>query len=131
MRRLVKSLELGNGELYASISGNRVKLAKCKPKIEVYEDVTYIPLLGTKGYNVKTMHLSIVLCSDMEYSIRVVPELFKRIIGFDLKGDILRMDGIVECLQLYNLIPEEINIDGVWRFELPQDKEMIEKLLNI
>ena len=67
-KRLVKTLHFENGKLYAATQGRRILLAECQPKVEIYEHETDIPVLGRQSYTVKKRHISIVICSDMEYT---------------------------------------------------------------
>ena len=44
MKRLVKTLTGENGQLYTVQDGNRVLLANCIPRLEIYEEITPIPV---------------------------------------------------------------------------------------
>ena len=71
MRRLLNTLHLENGELYATISDNRILLANCEPLVEIYEDTYNIKSIGVQGYNVKIRHITLVLCDDMAFTRKV------------------------------------------------------------
>lgn len=117
MKTLIKTIHLENGELYGTIHGNRVKVAGCVPRIEVYEESTYISTIG-KGYKVKKKHYKIVLCSDLDFTRPIDEKYLTDVIRFELIADRQREDGIFERLKLDSLIPIEIDLDGEWEFEV-------------
>ena len=131
MRRLLKTLYLENGELYATIGGNRILFANCEPKVEIYEDIHNIKTIGINGYKVKTRKFTIVLCNEIEFSRNVDVELLNRITEFNLLADIQRKDGVFERLTFDNLIPDELDLNGEWSFEVSQYSDITRKLLNI
>lgn len=131
MRRLLKTLYLENGELYATIGDNRALLANCETKVEIYEDIHNIKSIGVKGYNAKTRHITLVLCNDMVFTREVNIDLLNKITEFNLLADIQRQDGIFERLTFDNLIPDELDLDGEWSFEVSPYSDITKKLLSI
>jgi hypothetical protein len=131
MRRLLKTIQLEDGKLYATIDGSRILLAECKPKIEVYEDRHKIRTIGSVGYSVKKLHITLVLCDNMEFSREVDLELLNRISAFDLSAELQRKDGVFEVLPFYNLLPDELDLDGEWSFEVPKNSDVMNKLLSM
>lgn len=131
MKRLLKTLHLENGELYATISNNRVLFANCKLKIEIYENVHNIRAVGINGYKVRKRNITIVLCNKMEFSRNVDIELFNKITRFELLADIQRKDGIFERLIFDDLIPNDLDLDGEWSFEVSQCSDIVNRLLDI
>ena len=45
MDRLLLTLPCENGELFYCLSGRRIALARCKPKIEIYEHTTRVRVI--------------------------------------------------------------------------------------
>lgn len=131
MQTLIKTLCAENGELYAVTDGRRIQLAKCRPRLEIYEHTVAVPLLGAKSYGVKSYHSAIALCPDPETTREVDADYLRSISRFELSADIQRSDGIFERIRFDNLIPEEINLCGTWRFEVNGSPDIINKLLSI
>lgn len=128
MKRLIKTLTGENGQLYMVQNGNRVLLADCIPKLEIYEEITPIPIKGKRGV-VKKRHISFVLCGEPELTREVDTGFFRTVKRFDLAADFQRTDGVFETLFFDALIPEEIDLDGDWTFWLQDDTERLKKLL--
>lgn len=128
-KRLVKRIPFENGNLYGIVDGKRLLLAECKPEAEIYESVTEIRTIGSRGYPVKRHLAGLVLCPT-PVAVEFTEELFQRISCFDLSADYLREDGIFESVCFNNLIPHEIDLDGDWEFEIP-DYSLLIKLVGI
>lgn len=130
MERLLLTLPCERGELYYITEGRRLLLARCTPKIEVYEHITSVPVLG-HSCGVKTYHAALVICTEPEQTRPVDADLLQRAEAFDLAADIQRKDGIFEAFQFYGLQPEEIQQGGPWIFNLQARQEFIRKLLAL
>lgn len=129
MKRLVKTLIGENGQLYTAQNGNRVLLANCIPQLEIYEEITPIPVKGRRGV-VKKRHISLVLCGELELMREVDANFFKKAVRFDLSADFQRVDGVFETLFFDALIPEEIDLDGDWTLEALDTPELLKKVLT-
>lgn len=129
-KRLVKTLHFENGKLYATTQGRRILLAECRPKVEIYEHETDIPVLGRQSYTVKKRHISIVICSDMEYTRDVDEKFLRTVSQFELSADIQRVDGVFENIIFDGLYPVEIDLDIDWIFET-ENQMLIRKLLEV
>lgn len=128
-KRLVKRIPFECGNLYGIVDGKRLLLAKCKPEAELYESVTEIHSIASQGYSVKKRMAGLVLCPT-PVAVEFTEELFQKISCFDLSADYLREDGILENICFYNLIPNEIDLDGDWVFEIP-DYSLLKRLAGI
>lgn len=129
-KRLVKTLHFENGKLYATTQGRRILLAECRPKVEIYEHETDIPVLGRQSYMVKKRHISIVICSDMEYTRDADENFLRTVSQFELSADIQRVDGVFENIIFDGLYPVEIDLDIDWIFET-ENQMLIRKLLEV
>ncbi len=127
-KRLIKTLYFENGKLYVTTQGRRILLAECLPKIEIYEHVTEIPVLGRQSYTVKKRHISIVICSDMEYTREADEKFLRTVSQFEVSADIQRADGVFENIIFDNLYPVEIDLDVDWTFET-ENQMLIRKVL--
>lgn len=127
-KRLVKTLPFESGELYGIVDGRRLLLATCKPKAELYECLTDVPVLGAQSYKIKSRAAGIVLCPSPHTN--VTAQLLSRVSRFELSGDVVRLDGVLENVRFDSLIPQEIDLDGDWKFEIP-DYSLLVKLAGI
>ena len=128
-KRLVKRVPFESGDLYGIVNGKRLLLAKCKPEAELYESVTEIRAIGSHGYPVKRRMAGLVLCPTPA-AVEFTEELFQKISCFDLSADYLREDGVLENVCFINIIPDEIDLDGDWVFEIP-DHSLLKRLAGI
>ena len=115
--------------MFCTSSGQRTRLAGCDVKLEVMENSQDIPLLG--GYKVKKYQVTVILCSNMEFTCPVDVDFLKTVTAYDLSTDVQRSDGIFENFALGNLIPTELEIGGEWSFELPFQPELAKRLLSL
>lgn len=130
MKRLLKTIQGENGELFALVDGNRVLLANCKSRFELFEERVDVPILGT-SCKVKSYKFVIVLCDELDYTREVSIDYLRKVRGFDLTTDIQRTDRVFEVVKLNNIIPTEIELDGQWSFEVTTNKELINKIFNL
>ena len=127
-KRLIKTLPFESGELFGIVDGRRLLLARCCPKAELYECVTDVPVLGAHGYKIKQRTAGIVLCPSPDTV--VTEELLRRVSRFELFADVLRSDGVIENIRFDSLIPDEIDIDGDWVFEI-NEYSLLKKLSEL
>ena len=127
MKRLVKTLIGENGQLYTAQNGNRILLANCIPQLEIYEEITPIPVKGMRGV-VKKRHISLVLCGELMREVDA--NFFKNSMSFDLSADFQRTDGVFDPRLFDALIPEEIDLDGDWTLEALDTPELLKKVLT-
>lgn len=130
IKRLIRTLRLEEGKLYGTVGDQRIALACCEPRVEIYEHRQDIPVVNRHSYGVKKIHAAIVLCPTPETTRIVDAEYLSRVSRFELSADIQRQDGIFEALRL-DLEPTEIDLDGDWTFELSGSSELIKRLLSI
>ena len=129
MLRLLKTIYCRQSELFCTSNGQRTCLAGCDVRLEVMENSRNIPMLG--GYKVKKYQVTVVLCSNMEFTRPVDVDFLKTVTAYDLSTDVQRSDGIFETFALGNLIPTELEIGGEWNFELPFQPELAKRLLSL
>lgn len=131
VKRLIKTLLFERGELYVCVNGRRLLLAYCDPKIEVYEHRQSITAIGMNGYQVKSYHVAITLCENMDFTRDAEIAFLETVTDFELVADIQRSDGIFEQMVFKRLTPEEINLGETWKFEVSGQLELIKKLLAL
>ena len=131
MERLIKTISCEKGELYNIVGDKRLLLARCEPKLEIYEHSQSIPILGKRSYDVKRLHAVLVLCGEPELTRAVDEEYLERITRFEFVADIQRSDGVFESMKFDNILPVEIWLDGDWTFEVACSSKLARRLLNI
>ncbi len=129
MQTLIKTVFAERGELYAIKNGNRILVSRCEPKLEFYEYSQKINVLGSRSYEVKTRKVVLVICLLPETTREINAEYLQSVSRFEVKTDIQRADGIFERLYLDNLMPNEIDLQGDWIFEVLGSIEPIKKYL--
>lgn len=130
-KRLVKTLLFEHGELYGIIDGRRILLARCEPRVELFEHSTDVPVLGEQGYQVKRCHIGIVLCPTPDTTRNIDEKFLQMVTRFELSADIQRTDGIFEKTFFDPLLPEEINIGGDWIFTVSDQSQLLRKLFAL
>lgn len=114
----VCSKTLNTGRLLAVAASSRFLLAKCTPSIEVHSHEKQMKLHGRNvEYTVKSCDASIILCADMEFTQKVDTELLGKISRFDLRISYIREDGDALEKVFGDIIPVEIDLNGVWKFD--------------
>ena len=131
MKRLLRTIPCERGKIYYSYQGNRYLLAECEPEIEIYEESTSVPVLGSRSYGVKRLHMALAICGERSYTLECGPDVFQPGKRFSLSADVLRQDGIYEVFHFEDMIPEDIALDGNWVFSLNEPPEVIRRLLMI
>lgn len=115
----VREKRLQSGELYAIVDGGRYKLANCKPTIEVYESEQKLKLKGkTTEYTVKSYRAALVICEELTLTRNVDIAHLEQISDFDIKLDLPRKDGTVLERVFQSIVPETINLNGSWVFDM-------------
>jgi hypothetical protein len=130
METLIKTLYGESGDLYTTVKGRRVMLARVVPEFKIYEHTTSVPVLGKVGYGVKTRRFTLVICPGEDTTRSVDAGFLRGVSRFDLTAEIQREDGIFERLTFDNLYPQEIELYGDWVFE-SEDAGMVKKLMEI
>ena len=83
------------------------------------------------GYQVKSYHVAITLCENMDFTRDAEIAFLETVTDFELVADIQRSDGIFEQMVFKRLTPEEINLGETWKFEVSGQLELIKKLLAL
>ncbi|GFI33094.1 hypothetical protein IMSAGC013_04501 [Lachnospiraceae bacterium] len=128
-KRMIKSIPLEQGELYGIISGRRILLAKCNPRVEIMEHSTNVPILGAQSYQIKKRHIAIVLCPSPDAAREIDEAFLQTVTRFELSADMQRTDGIFENLIFDALTPREIDLDGDWIFETEEQSNAFKRLM--
>lgn len=129
MIKIINKLALEEAELYATIDNNRIKLAGCNAKMELYEESQNIKVLGYQNCKVRKRRFTIVLCDDMEYTRDITMDILKKLRDYVLKFELQREDGVFECFYINNLVPKDIEMGGEWVFDVEDLPVEVEKLI--
>lgn len=95
------------------------------------EHSEHVPILNAGGYPVKQTYIVLALCEDMELTREVDGDFLRTVTSYDLSADIQRHDGIFERVLFANIMPQEINLDGEWIFDVSRRRELLKKLLSM
>lgn len=126
---LIKTIQLESGELYAEISGDRVLLARCEPKIEVYEQTMPVTAIVYKGKKYKRLRYSLILCGNSVYTREVDEEYFYNTKGLTLIAEKQRYDGIFERLTFDDLTINDIKSNMDLILDIKPNSEIMKKLV--
>ena len=114
-----------------TIDNNRVMLANCEAKMELYEESENIKVLNSQNCKVRKRKFTIILCDDMEYTRDITIDILRKIKDYSLKFDLQRDDGIFESFYIDRLVPKEIDIDGEWVFDVEDIPNEVKKMCTI
>lgn len=131
LKRLVKTLVCEKGELFGIINGRRILLAKCKPRLEIMENSQQVNSIGVQGYNVKKRYVTLVLCKEPQTTREVDVDFLRTVTRFEMSADVQRTDGIFENIVFDSILPDEIELDGNWKFQVIGQEDLAKKLLVI
>lgn len=131
MLKVINRLGLEEAELYATIDNNRVMLARCEAKLELYEESENIKVLNSQNCKVRKRKFTIILCDDMEYTRDITIDILRKIRDYGLKFDLQREDGIFESFYIDGLVPKDIDIEGEWIFDVADMPDEVKKMLTI
>lgn len=67
MNRIIKTIPAADGELFVISAGQRLPLAHFSGRVEITENTTLVPILGTVQRGTKTIYASFIVCGDLEY----------------------------------------------------------------
>lgn len=130
MKRICKTIRGRHGKLYIVVDGNRYQLARCRPEIELVEDVVEIPALGCGRFIKKRLVTMLLTFDHRMESVLDIEEAT----GFDFQGDFLRKDGALECIQFSHcLLASDLDLTdgGTCTFEVECSPAMMKKLLEM
>lgn len=120
IRKLVKTIMCDNGDLYGTVNGQRILLAKCRPKIEILE-LEFI----------KNHYKTCILCGIPEFTRKLDYDFLDMVTIFGLETDIQHTDGTFERMYIDDIAPLETDLDKEWVFIILLQLELINKLLLI
>ena len=127
MTTLIKTLPCENTRLFYVTDGRRIKLSDCEAEIQIYEELTDIPVLGANA-KMKKYHTSLVICSEHKYTRQIDEKFLSSVDCFDLCTDIQREDGIFERINFSRPELCEITAKDEWHFDVTGQEDRLMKL---
>lgn len=127
MNRIVKTIPVKNGKLFAVMDTRRALLYECKAEIEIVEHSEHIPVLGKGRLITKREAVLLVTfehCPKFEVDERTIS-------GFSFCGDSLTANGSIIKLEFDNmqlLDNLDLTSNGSCNFELRCSMAMLDKL---
>ncbi len=131
VERLIKTITCEKGNLYSVAGGRRILLAACRPRIEITERSVNIKSVGVHGFNVKKNYITLIFCGTPELKRELDMDFWNNVPGFSIEADIQRTDGVFERMYFDAVVPQEIDLDGDWVFEITGQPGIARKLLAL
>lgn len=130
MKRLIKTIDGQDCEIYAISHHDRIPVGKAVPKVEVYENSIKAPTLGTGDIRYKSTAFSIVVCPDPEQDAALTDEILQGLRAFDLLLWLPRKkDDVLVPFAVYGVSDVDMDPD-CWEFRI-EDPEVVKKLLYL
>lgn len=123
MQTIVKTLPLSDGILTETSGGRRKTAAQFDGKIEIYEDETYVPVLGRWTHDAKKIYASVIIGEQVNYNYAVD---FSSAKIYGVTGTVANERMVFDGLRFEDSDP----IAGTFTMEIT-DLELIRKLLKI
>ena len=127
--KLIKTIGGQECEIYAVSHHRRLKVGKAEANIEIYENSTVVPTLGTNNIRRKIMYFSVAVCPSPEMEKSITDEVLQGLTAFDLSMLLPDKRGIYVPFSLYGVCSAELNADR-WVFEIT-DPETVRRLLAL
>lgn len=122
MKRVVKTLPAGHGELYVVSAGIREKIARFSGRVEIMEERTEVPVLGSFQPGVRRMVASFVVCGELELLKEWREDLVHSGKVFEALADVENVRTLFAGLRFTDSDP----VSGEWTFAIP-DTALIEQ----
>lgn len=131
VEEILNTIKPEKGEIFVVTDGKRMKLADCKPEIDIVQKSTYLNALNANGYVVRRVLMSVVLCLDNQTALDFFDDFFSRAERFELSFETEKNIGEYVKITLKNLRVNSIDLyKNEWEF-FTDDKNDIDKLLTI
>ena len=127
--KLIKTRSGQECEIYAVSHHRRLKVGKAEANIEIYENSTVVPTLGTNNIRRKITYFSVAVCPSPEMEKSITDEVLQGLTAFDLSMILPDKRGIYVPFSLYGVCSAELNADR-WVFEIT-DPETVRRLLAL
>lgn len=127
--KLIKTIDGRECEIYAVSHHRRLKVGKAEVNIEIYENSTVVPTLGTNNIRRKITYFSVAVCPSPEMEKSITDEVLQGLTAFDLSMILPDKRGIYVPFSLYGVCSAELNADR-WVFEIT-DPETVRQLLAL
>ena len=127
--KLIKTIGGQECEIYAVSHHRRLKVGKAEVNIEIYENSTVVPTLGTNNIRRKITCFSVAVCPSPEMEESITDEVLQGLTAFDLTMLLPDKRGIYVPFSLYGVCSAELNADR-WVFEIT-DPETVSRLLAL
>ena len=127
--KLIKTIGGQECEIYAASHHRRLKVGKAEVNIEIYENSTVVPTLGTNNIRRKITYFSVAVCPSPEMEKSITDEVLQGLTAFDLSILLPDKRGIYVPFSLYGVCSAELNADR-WVFEIT-DPETVRRLLAL
>jgi len=118
MKKLFKTIDGADCEIYAIKNHQRVFIGKATPTIEIYQNITEVDVLGKTSSQCKTYEFSLIICSDPELDKKITPDFLDGLTHFDLKTLLKNKDNVFIPFEFAGLAKFTIEEYNKWIFDV-------------
>jgi hypothetical protein len=128
MKKLIKTIDGAECEIYAVKNHQRFFVGKATPTIEIYQRVNDVETLGKVSSQYKIYEFSLIICSNPELDRKIQLDCLEGISYFDLKTLVRRKDDIFVSFEFAGLTDFSIDVYDEWIFNV-NDYALTQKLI--
>lgn len=128
-KRLTKTINGKDCEIYAISHHKRLKVGKAEPDIEIYENIAEVPTIGANTIQQKKTYFSIVVCPNPEMDESITDEVLRGLTAFDMTMYLPNKKDVYVPFDLYGVCAAKLS-PARWEFEVT-DPEIVRKLLAL
>lgn len=128
-KRLTKTINGKDCEIYAISHHKCLKVGKAEPDIEIYENIAEVPTIGANTIQQKKTYFSIVVCPNPEMDESITDEVLRGLTAFDMTMYLPNKKDVYVPFDLYGVCAAKLSPDR-WEFEVT-DPEIVRKLLTL
>ena len=130
MRKLYKTIEGADCEVFAIRNHQRIRVGKATPTVEIYQNVTEVPITGSAASRFKTYEFSLIICSNPELANGIGRDEIEALTCFDLKMLLMREDETFVPFEIDALTDFDIDVFDKWVFNV-NDHEVTKALMAL
>jgi len=128
-KNLIKTIEGADCKIFAVKNHQRFFVGKATPKIEIYQNVTEVEVLGKVSSEYKTYEFSVIICSNPELAEKIRHDFLSGVSYFDLETRIKQKNNAFIPFEFNGLTSFSIDEFDEWVFNV-DDYELTQRLLK-
>ena len=128
MKKLIKTVEGADCKIFGIKNHQRYLIANATPRIEIYQNITSVNVLGKNTSQIKTYEFSLIICPDPEIDSRIDCDILNDVGCFDLTMFLKRKDDVFVPFEFRGLANFDIDQYEDWVFRV-DDLEVTKELI--